>query len=211
MSARYVQSALLVALAACGKPDADGTRGESAASVAPAAADPAAPDSFNVAFVTGQGRFVVQAKRAWAPHGVDRFHALVTNGYYDGVKFFRVVDGFVVQFGMHGDPATHQRWDRNIPDDPVKESNKRGTLTFATMGPNTRTTQLFINTGDNVRLDQMGFSPFGRIVEGYEVVNKLYGGYGESPDQQSIQRDGNRYLNRFFPKLDSIISARVIN
>jgi peptidyl-prolyl cis-trans isomerase A (cyclophilin A) len=181
-----------------------------------ASTDEVAPDSFRVAFVTGKGRFVVQVNRAWAPRGADRFHALVESGYYDRVKFFRVLPGFMAQFGIHGDPATNKKWERAIPDDSVKQSNKTGALTFATAGPNTRTTQLFINTNDNPRLDQMGFAPIGRVVEGIDVVKKLYNEYGEGapqgggPDQGRIESEGNAYLNKDFPKLDSIVSARVI-
>lgn len=177
---------------------------------------PAAPDSFRVAFETGKGRFVVQVVRAWAPRGADRFHELVQSGFYDRVKFFRVLPNFIAQFGIQGDPAMNKQWERAIADDPVRESNKKGTLTYAMGGPNTRTTQLFINTSDNSRLDGMGFAPFGRVVEGIQVVEKLYNGYGEGapdgrgPDQTRIGRDGNAYLNRSFPRLDSIITARII-
>jgi peptidyl-prolyl cis-trans isomerase A (cyclophilin A) len=176
-----------------------------------------APDSFRVAFETNKGRFVVQAVRAWAPHGVDRFNYLAKNGYYDGVKFFRTVPSFVVQFGIHGDPAVSQVWrERRIPDDSVRQSNQLGFVTFAMGGPSSRTTQLFINKRDNGRLDAMGFAPIGRVVEGMEVVDSLYGGYGEGaprgngPLQDEIQRQGNAYLNREFPRLDSIVRARVI-
>jgi peptidyl-prolyl cis-trans isomerase A (cyclophilin A) len=177
-----------------------------------------APDSFNVAFETSKGRFVVRAYRAWSPRGVDRFHYLVTNGFYDGVKFFRNIDGFMVQFGIHGDPAVNTAWrDRNIPDEPVKASNTAGTVSYAMGGPNTRTTQLFINKANNVPLDGMGFSPFAKVTEGMDVVMQLYAGYGEGapngagPDQGRIQAEGNRYLNASFPQLDEIKTAKVIN
>jgi peptidyl-prolyl cis-trans isomerase A (cyclophilin A) len=176
----------------------------------------AAPDSFRVAFETGKGRFVVQATRAWSPRGVDRFHTLVEQGFYDRVKFFRVLPNFIAQFGINGDPENNTRWERAIPDDPVKESNRKGTLSFATGGPNTRTTQLFINTRDNRQLDAMGFTPIGHVVEGMDVVEKLYSGYGEGapdgrgPMQGRIEREGNAYLNRYFPRLDSIITARIV-
>jgi peptidyl-prolyl cis-trans isomerase A (cyclophilin A) len=176
-----------------------------------------APDSFKVAFETNKGRFVVQAVRAWAPQGVDRFYALVNDEFYDGVKFFRVLPNFMAQFGIHGDPAENDLWkDRNIPDDPVVQSNKRGFVSYATGGPNTRTTQLFINKRDNVRLDGTGFAPFARVVEGMAVVDSLNMEYGEGapegrgPSQGRIELEGNRYLNREFPRLDSIIRARVI-
>jgi peptidyl-prolyl cis-trans isomerase A (cyclophilin A) len=176
-----------------------------------------APDSFRVAFLTNKGRFVVRAVRAWAPNGVDRFYYLVNNGYFDDVKFFRVLPNFMAQFGVHGDPAVNAVWEnRSIPDDPVRESNQRGSLSFATSGPNTRTVQLFINKRDNRRLDAMGFAPIGRVTEGMAVVDSLYMGYGEGPpgglgpDQSRIGSEGNRYLNRNFPKLDSIVNARIL-
>ena len=211
------------AAAACGKRDdaPAANIGDLTRSPAPAIPDPhpdpAAPDSFRVAFKTGKGDFVVQVNRAWSPRGVDRFHALVTSGYYDRVKFFRVIPDFIAQFGISGDPKANEQWaNTNIPDDSVTQSNVRGTVTFATAGPHTRTTQLFINTRDNVRLDQMGFSPFGKVVSGLDVVEKLYNEYGEGapsgmgPDQGRIEREGNAYLNKSFPKLDSIISARIV-
>ena len=175
-----------------------------------------APDSFKVAFETSKGRVVVQVKRAWAPRGADRFYQLVNQHYYDGVKFFRVLPNFMAQFGVNGDPAVTAKWNTNIPDDSVKQSNLRGAITFATAGPNTRTTQLFINKRDNQRLDGMGFAPFGRVVEGMAAVDSLYMGYGEGapggngPSQDRIESEGNKYLNRFFPKLDSIITVRIV-
>ncbi len=178
---------------------------------APAAAVPAAPDSFRVAFETTRGNFVVDVIRAWSPRGVDRFHELVTAGYFTDIGFIRVVPGFVAQFGMHGDPTVNRRWEeRTIPDDPVVQSNKRGTLVFATRGPNTRGNQFFINFSDNARLDAMGFSPFGRVVEGMGVVDSIYAGYGEAPDQARVSADGNGYLKREFPQLDYIKSVRIL-
>lgn len=179
--------------------------------------DPQAPDTFRVAFETGRGRFVVEAVRAWAPLGVDRFHHLASIGYYDGDKFFRVVPEFVVQFGMHGEPDVNAAWrERTIADDPVTQSNKEGYVTFAMGGPATRTTQLFISLKDNTRLDAMGFAPIGRVVEGMDVVKALYSDYGDGPprgagpEQEQIRQRGNEYLNRFFPKLDSVAHARVV-
>jgi cyclophilin family peptidyl-prolyl cis-trans isomerase len=176
-----------------------------------------APDTFKVRFETSRGPFVVQAMRAWAPNGVDRFHYLVRHGFYDGVKFFRVVPGFVTQFGIHGDPAISEVWrERRIPDDSVRQSNQTGFLTFAMGGPNSRTTQLFINRRDNRRLDAMGFAPIGLIVEGQSAADSIYDGYGEGPprgagpEQGMITRQGNAYLTRDFPRLDSIVRARVI-
>lgn len=176
-----------------------------------------APESFRVRFATSRGDFVVQVHRAWAPHGADRFYNLVRGGFFDGTRFFRVLDGFMAQFGIHGDPALAAAWtDAAIPDDIVVESNTRGRLTFATRGPHTRTTQLFINFGDNSRLDPQGFAPFGEVVEGMEVVDALHSGYGEGPpsgtgpNQGRIQAEGNDYLETEFPELDYIENARII-
>lgn len=212
-------TATACALAACGGGDAGSDSAPSRnALIRPdtAAMKRAAPDSFDVAFETGKGPFVVRAYRAWAPHGVDRFHYLVTNHYYDGTKFFRNIDDFMVQFGIHGEPKVNSTWQNlNIPDDPVKQSNTEGMITYATGGPNTRTVQLFINKANNANLDGMGFAPFGRVVSGMDVVMKLFSGYGEGaprgggPEQGRLQREGNRYLNMYFPQLDSIITARV--
>jgi peptidyl-prolyl cis-trans isomerase A (cyclophilin A) len=177
----------------------------------PAENPPAAPDSFRVAFETTRGNFVVDVIRAWSPRGVDRFHELVKAGYFTDIGFIRVVPGFVAQFGMHGDPDVNRRWEeRSILDDPVVQSNKRGTLVFATSGPNTRGNQFFINYSDNARLDAMGFSPFGRVVEGMSVVDSIYSGYGEAPDQARVSADGNGYLKREFPQLDYIKSVRIL-
>lgn len=181
----------------------------------PRFADPA-PDRFQVRFETSEGPFTVELERALAPRGVDRLYHLVQAGFYDDARFFRVVEGFVVQFGLSGDPAVTAAWRAApIPDDPVRASNVRGTLTFATSGPNSRTTQLFINLADNPRLDAMGFAPLGRVVDGMEVVDRLHGGYGEGapmgggPDQQRIVMEGNAYLERDFPELDYIVRARI--
>jgi peptidyl-prolyl cis-trans isomerase A (cyclophilin A) len=176
-----------------------------------------APDTYKARFETSAGDFVLQVDRAWAPLGADRFHELVRDGFFDDVRFFRVLDGFVAQFGINGDPAVAAKWrGANISDDPVTQTNAKGTITFATAGPNTRTTQLFINLVDNGRLDEMGFSPFGRVVEGMDVVAKLYGGYGEGapagngPDQGRLQREGNAYLDQEFPKLDYVKKASIL-
>jgi peptidyl-prolyl cis-trans isomerase A (cyclophilin A) len=168
-----------------------------------------APDSFRVAFETSRGPFVVQVNRAWAPRGADRFYDLVQQHFFDDTRFFRVVPGFVVQFGLSGDPKKNEPWDKRLPDDSVRQTNARGTIVFATQGPDTRTHQLFINLGDNARLDDMGFAPIGRVVDGMSVVDSLYSEYGESPDQPSIQTLGNSYLDRTFPKLDRIKTAKV--
>jgi peptidyl-prolyl cis-trans isomerase A (cyclophilin A) len=176
-----------------------------------------APASFKVKFQTSAGDFVVESQREWAPIGVDRFYNLVKNGYYDGVCFFRVISGFMVQFGIHGDAKVAAAWrSEQMKDDPVKQSNKRGYISYAMAGPNTRTTQLFINYGDNSRLDQMGFAPIARVVEGMDVVDRLYSKYGEGapqgsgPNQGRLQMEGNAYLTKDFPQLDCIKKATLI-
>jgi len=176
-----------------------------------------APASFRVKFQTSQGDFVVEAQRAWAPLGVDRFYNLVKNGFYDGACFFRVISGFMAQFGIHGDPKVSAAWrPERIQDDPVKQSNKRGYISYAMAGPNTRTTQLFINYTDNSKLDQMGFAPIARVVEGMDVVDRLHAGYGEGapqgkgPEQGRLQMEGSAYLTKDFPQLDCIKKATII-
>jgi peptidyl-prolyl cis-trans isomerase A (cyclophilin A) len=176
-----------------------------------------APDSFTVRFETTRGPFTVQFVRAWAPRGADRVYYLVRSGFYDGVRFFRVLPGFVAQFGASGDPQVNKVWERRtFPDDPVKETNRRGTVSFATAGPGTRTTQLFVNLGGNGRLDRLGFTPLGRVVDGLARVDSLYGGYGEGaprgrgPDQDRLAAEGNAYLERQFPRLDWIKKAEVV-
>jgi peptidyl-prolyl cis-trans isomerase A (cyclophilin A) len=180
----------------------------------PAALKEKAPAKFKVQFETTKGIFVVDVTRDRSPNGVDRFYNLVKNGFFDGIKFFRVVKGFVVQFGIHGDPSLAGKWlESNIPDDAVKGSNKRGTLTYAKSGaPNSRSTQLFINLADNSRLDDMGFSPFAQVTKGMEVVDKLFGEYGEQITslQGEIAAGGNKFLEKNFPKLDAIKTAKLI-
>jgi peptidyl-prolyl cis-trans isomerase A (cyclophilin A) len=175
-----------------------------------------APDQFKVRLTTTKGDIVIQVNRAWAPRGADRFYNLVKVGYFTDIAFFRVIKGFMVQFGIHGNPDIATMWkSANIQDDPVTQSNARGTITFATAGPNTRTTQLFINFGDNSGLDRQGFSPFGRVVEGMSVVDSIYDGYGEGaprgrgPNQGLIQTQGNKYLKAQYPNLDYIKNARI--
>ena len=175
-----------------------------------------APDSFRTRFTTTKGDFVIAVHRAWAPRGADRFYNLVRSGYYDGVRFFRVIPGFMAQFGIHGDTGVTAAWrERRIPDDPVRRTNIRGMVTFATAGAGTRTTQVFINYRNNDQLDAMGFAPFGEVVEGMPVVDSLYGGYGDAaprgrgPDQYRMHVEGEKYLARQFPKLDKVITARV--
>lgn len=171
-----------------------------------------APESFKADFELGNGKhFVVEVTRAWSPNGADRFYNLVKNGFYDEARFFRVVPDFMVQFGINGDPAVSSAWrSASIPDDPLKESNKRGYITFAKTGaPNSRTTQLFINFKDNTFLDSQGFSPFGRVTSGMDVVDQIYSGDRERPDQGQIQTNGNAYLSKTFPKLDYIKKASI--
>jgi peptidyl-prolyl cis-trans isomerase A (cyclophilin A) len=177
----------------------------------PATLKAQAPDAYKVKFTTTKGVFVVQVTRAWAPLGADRFYNLVKNGFFDGAGFFRIVPGFVVQFGLSADPAVNKAWKTaTIPDDPVTQTNRRGYLTFATAGPNTRTTQLFINLVDNARLDSMGFSPFGEVSEGMDVVDKLNSEYDEQPNQGQIEAEGRSYLEKNFPRLDIVKTAAVL-
>jgi peptidyl-prolyl cis-trans isomerase A (cyclophilin A) len=183
----------------------------------PASLNEKAPAVYQAKFDTSKGSFVIEVHRDWAPNGADRFYNLVKNGFYNDVRFFRVLDGFMAQFGINGDPSLSAVWrDANIKDDPVKASNARGTVTFATAGPNTRTTQVFINFGDNAGLDGQGFSPFGKVVSGMDVVDALYGGYGEGaprgggPDQGRVQSQGNAYLTKSFPKLDYVKTATIV-
>ncbi len=206
-----------VALVAACKPHDSGAKpdAERAASVDlknPASIVATAPAVFKVKFVTTKGDFEVKCTRDWAPKGADRFYGLVKAGFFDDVRFFRVVDGFMAQFGIHGDPAVSRAWQQaNIPDDPVKQSNKRGFLSFATRGANTRTTQMFINFKDNARLDGMGFAPFAEVVSGMDVVDKIDHEYGERPNQGRIQAEGNAYLAKEFPNLDHVKTARVVD
>ena len=175
-----------------------------------------APETYRVNFDTSIGLVVIEVHRAWAPNGADRFYNLVKNGFYDNARFFRVISNFMVQFGINGDPAVAAAWrPARIPDDPTKESNKRGYVTFATAGPNTRTTQVFINFKDNSFLDGQGFAPFGQVITGMDVVDKFYAAYGEGapsgigPNQQRVQSEGNAYLTKDFPKLDFIKKATI--
>ncbi len=182
----------------------------------PAAKYEQAPDVYNVKLDTSKGDVVLQIHRAWAPLGADRFYNLVKGGFYDGDRFFRMLPNFIVQFGINGDPATNRTWESTqFPDDPVKHPNTRGTITFATSGPNTRTTQVFINLKDNNFLDSQGFAPFGEVTAGMDNVMRFYSGYGEGapngagPDQNLIRAQGNSYLESKFPRLDYIRKATV--
>jgi peptidyl-prolyl cis-trans isomerase A (cyclophilin A) len=170
-----------------------------------------APDRFGVEFRTTKGNFTVQVTRRWAPLGADRFYNLVKRGFFIDAAFFRVVPGFIIQFGLSADPAVNRVWrGASIQDDPVSQSNKPGYITFATAGPNTRTTQLFINFGNNTFLDSQGFAPFGEVTSGMDVVQKLHSGYGERPDQGAITSQGKAYLDKNFPNIDRIQSATII-
>jgi peptidyl-prolyl cis-trans isomerase A (cyclophilin A) len=182
----------------------------------PAAFTEQAPPTYKVNLDTSKGPVVIEVHRDWAPIGADRFYNLVKGGFYDGVRFFRVLNNFMAQFGIHGNPAVSAPWrGAMLKDDPVKQSNKRGYVTFATGGPNTRTTQLFINFRDNGNLDRMGFAPIGQVVSGMDVVDKLYSGYGEGapngkgPDQTRLQKEGNAYLEKNFARLDYIKTATI--
>jgi peptidyl-prolyl cis-trans isomerase A (cyclophilin A) len=184
----------------------------------PSASTEQAPEVYRARLETSKGSFTIEVNRRWAPRGADRFYSLIKSGFYDGARFFRVLPGFVVQFGIPADPAMGRLWrSAQIPDDPVVESNARGTITFATAGPNTRTTQVFINLADNASLDGMGFAPFGRVSEGMDVVGQLHSGYGEGaprgrgPEQGRIQAEGDAYLEREFPKLDCIQRAAILD
>lgn len=191
--------------------------GPSAKLMTPAALNEKAPDTYDAKFETTKGNFVIHVTRAWAPNGADRFYNLVKNGYFDGIKFFRVVPGFMVQFGINGDPKLNAVWrETRIQDDPVTQSNKRGFVTFATSGPNSRTTQVFINFVDrNSFLDGQGFAPFGQVTEGLEIVDLINAEYGEGaprgrgPDQGRIQSEGNAYLEKDFPNLDGVKRASI--
>ena len=195
---------------------------ETAAKPNPALLDPSlatdkAPELYRVKMETTAGDFIIEVRREWAPRGADRFYNLVKIGYFNDVAFYRVLTGFMAQAGMHGDPAVSRVWlNARIQDDPVKESNTKGMVTFATGGPDTRSAQFFINYGNNSYLDASGFSPFGKLVEGFESVKKLYSGYGEGepngkgPGQAKLYRRGNDYLKSEFPKLDYISRATIV-
>jgi peptidyl-prolyl cis-trans isomerase A (cyclophilin A) len=214
------------ALVSCGRAGQTQTNNLSEAANTPSVSadftDPAkltapAPETFKAQFDTTKGKFTVEVTRSLSPNGADRFYNLVRSGYFKDIAFFRVIPGFMCQFGIHGDPAVSAKWrEASITDDPVKGSNTRGTITFATAGPNTRTTQLFINFGDNIGLDAQGFSPFGKVTEGMDVVDKINSEYGEGapggngPDQGRVQMEGNVYLKKDFPNLDYIKSAVIV-
>lgn len=204
------------------EPKKETVKAEKPLSASPGFTDPAkliekAPETFKAQFDTTKGKFTIEVTRSLSPNGADRFYNLVRSGYFKDVAFFRVISGFMCQFGIHGDPSVSAKWrEAAISDDPVKGNNARGAISFATAGPNTRTTQLFINFGDNSNLDGMGFSPFGKVTEGMDVVDKINNEYGEGaprgrgPHQGRIQAEGNAYLKKDFPNLDYIKSATII-
>ena len=212
-----------VLLVGCPKEEDPRSKSEGEESPAPAQEEAAevtpegqAPAKYSVELDTTKGPIVIDVHRDWAPNGADRFYELVQNGYFSDIAFFRVINGFMAQVGISGEPSLNATWrSKRIPDDPVKASNTRGTVTFATSGPNSRTTQFFINFSDNSRLDGMGFSPFGKVKD-MGIVDVLYDGYGEGaprgrgPDQGQLQARGNAYLQESFPKLDYIKSAKII-
>jgi peptidyl-prolyl cis-trans isomerase A (cyclophilin A) len=227
-----LQTALMCLMAACGmvmaqtpaakspapaKPAASG--GTNSRLLNPAALTALAPAEFDVKFTTTEGDIVFHITKAWAPHGADRFYNLVRAGFFTNVAFYRVIAGFMAQFGVSPDPAVTRAWmQADIKDDKVVESNNRGKLTFAQTGaPNSRGTQLFINYGDNSRLDKMGFAPIGEVTEGMDVVDKLYSAYGDmaeqggrGPSSQKLDEQGNPYLDRNFPKISRILSAKIV-
>ena len=201
------------AKAKAGPPARGGANPNRAKLSTPAQLTEKAPEMFKARFDTSAGPFVVEVHRDWSPLGADRFYNLVKNGFYDDTRFFRVLDGFMAQIGMNGSPAIQRVWgNANINDDPVKESNKRGYVSFAkSSAPNSRSTQFFINFVDNTGLDGQGFSPFGRVVSGMDVVDKLYSAYGRTnvPDQGRITAEGNAYLLKEYPKLDYVRRATI--
>lgn len=225
-AALLIMTGALVSFAGCSKNEKTNTPAPGDESPAPTQEQEAtevteakpnqAPNQYTVELDTTTGPIVIEVHRDWAPHGADRFYELVQNGYYNDVAFFRVIDGFMAQVGISGDPALNAKWrEDRIQDDPVKGSNARGTVSFATSGPNSRTTQFFISLVDNSRLDGMGFAPFGKVKD-LTTVDALYAGYGEGapggrgPSQALLQTKGNAYLKESFPKLDYIKSAKII-
>ena len=219
---------LLMAIVACGvavaqtKTGGDKTGAAKKAPAAPNLLNPSsmrarAPETYKVKFTTTKGDVIIQVNRGWAPLGADRFYNLVRGGFYKDAAFFRVLPRFMAQFGISARPEVSEAWENaKILDDRVLQSNKRGTVTFATAGPNTRTTQVFINFADNAFLDSMGFAPFGQVIQGMEVVDQFYSGYGEGapsgrgPDQGRLTQQGKAYLDRSFPQLDRIVNAAIV-
>jgi peptidyl-prolyl cis-trans isomerase A (cyclophilin A) len=185
--------------------------GSKTASAQKAPASETAPATYRVNFDTSRGPFVVEITREQAPNGADRFYNLVKAKYFDGGPFYRVVPGFMVQWGAAADPDVTKRWDVTIPDDAVKETNAKGTISFAAKSsPNTRSTHMFINYADNPRLDALGFAPIGKVVSGMDIAEQIYSGDGERPDQTRMKEEGNKYIEKEFPKLDFIKTARIV-
>jgi peptidyl-prolyl cis-trans isomerase A (cyclophilin A) len=214
-----MKNALLVAsifgVALCGVGTSGLALGQTGAAkpslLAPSSLKAKAPETFTVKFTTTKGDVVIRVTRSWAPLGADRFYNLVRAGFFTDAAFFRVIPGFMAQFGISARPDVAAAWQNaKITDDPVTQSNRRGTITFATAGPNTRTTQLFINYGNNAALDSQGFAPFGEVIEGMDVVDKINAEYREQPDQGRIQAQGKAYLDRSFPRLDRITAAVIV-
>jgi peptidyl-prolyl cis-trans isomerase A (cyclophilin A) len=204
-----VLGAIALGAAGCGGGSSPPT---SSALLHPSSLNKTAPDTFKAEFTTTQGSFVVTVTRSWAPLGADRFYNLVSNHYYDDQPLFRVLPGFVVQWGISGTPAIAKAWESaTIEDDPVAHSNDTGTITFATSGPNSRTTQVFVNLAANSSLDSQGFSPFGTVTSGFSVFTDLYSGYGDTFDQGTFTQSGASWVHTNFPKLDWIQSARIVN
>jgi peptidyl-prolyl cis-trans isomerase A (cyclophilin A) len=203
--------AALTILAATAVVSAQVDLGKTAKLQNPAQLTEKAPATYKAKFDTSKGAFVVEVHKEWAPLGADRFFNLVKNGFYDDGRLFRVIPGFMVQFGINGNAAVQSKWlNANLKDDPVKQSNKRGFVTFATAGPNTRTTQVFVNYANNARLDRDGFAPFGEVVSGMDVLDNLYSGYGEKPNAgNAYLMKGNAYVSSNFPKLDFIKKATI--
>ena len=206
MRKRHAVASLCFLLAACSTPPEPKKE-----VTAPKPTNPlGVPEVYKVKFVTSKGPFVVEVHREWAPRGADRFYELVQDHYYDDARFFRVIPNFVAQFGLAASPAITKKWDKSIDDDPVGHTNGLGTVTFATAGRNSRTTQVFINLRSNQSLDNQGFAAFGKVVEGMDTVEKLYSKYGDAPDQDAITRRGNSYLKSSFPLLDYIKTATIL-
>jgi peptidyl-prolyl cis-trans isomerase A (cyclophilin A) len=209
-----MKTLMLTALAAAAlAAGATAASGPNPALLHPATLHAKAPAVYKAKFTTTKGAFVVTVHRAWAPRGADRFYNLVENRFYDGQRLFRVVPGFVVQWGISGVPKVASAWQNaTIPDDPVEHSNTPGTITFATAGPNTRTTQVFVNLGSNAFLDSQGFAPFGLVTSGGAAISSLYHGYADKPtnDQPQMTAQGEAYFAKHWPKLDKILTARIV-
>jgi peptidyl-prolyl cis-trans isomerase A (cyclophilin A) len=211
MTLRSSLAALAVVVAAATVVSAQVDLAKTAKLSSPSQLNEKAPATYKAKFETTKGPFVVEVHREWAPLGADRFYNLVKAGFYDDGRLFRVIPDFMVQFGINGNTAVQSKWlNANLKDDPVKQSNKRGFITFATAGPNTRTTQVFVNYADNARLDRQGFAPFGEVVSGMDVLDKLFSGYGEKPNAgNAYLMKGNAYVTENFPKLDYIKKATI--